>query len=146
MLRRFGEDRKRGGGVVDEGGALRGAAGLPSHLGTWGETVEIQSRGTSRWAQALTGVTSSPPPDGPGPHSDILLLWNGEVEGWAASGPVRRDGGEREGLGGGLSKLATNGREMAWLTLCRLHGWWDRVVEVVELIGRRWLDWRDTGG
>ena len=39
-------------------------------------------------------------PDGPDPCSGIFLPWNGDVEGWAASGPLRRDGGEREGLGG----------------------------------------------
>ena len=51
----------------------RGAAGLPSHLVTKG---------------------------GDGLDSGIFLSRNGDVEGWAASGPVRRDGGEREGLGG----------------------------------------------
>ena len=38
--------------------------------------------------------------DGPGPCSGNFLPWNGDVEGGAASCPVRRDSGEGEGLGG----------------------------------------------
>ena len=38
--------------------------------------------------------------DGPGPRSGIFLPWNSDIECWAANGPVRRDGGERQGLVG----------------------------------------------
>ena len=32
----------------------------------------------------------------------IFLPWNGDIEGCAAGGPVRKDSGGREGLGGGV--------------------------------------------
>ena len=43
--------------------------------------------------------------DGPGPCSGIFLPWNGDAKGWAASGPVRRDGGERGSGGKGYQNL-----------------------------------------
>ena len=50
------------------------------------------------------------------------MPWNGDVEDWAAGGPVRKDGGEREGLGGRVIRIETNGREMVWLTYIDIAG------------------------
>ena len=90
---------KGGSGWLDEekgsrrGGFKRGC-GLPSHLGTRREAVKTQSGCGFIFLPVVCVL------DGLGPCSGIFLPWNGDVEGWAAGGPVRKDGREREDLGG----------------------------------------------